>query len=214
VQDELERRTLTYSIVLSLSAILSTIKIDNNFGMKKRFKDLLLVTGSGRNVGKTTFICNVISSNPLRKMSAIKISPHFHEPSESLSLIVENSNFRIFEETDYTSNKDTSRYLRAGAEKSYFIQTNDASLKESFQLTSVLLDPDQPFLVESARLGQILVPELFLFIQGSDSIEKPFSIEMRQLADATVFSDGNEFSLNPGYVYFNHSWKIEEHDYA
>jgi len=182
--------------------------------MKKRFKDLLLVTGSGRNVGKTTFICNVISSNPLRKMSAIKISPHFHEPSESLKLIVENSNFRIFEETDYTSGKDTSRYLRAGAEKSYFIQTDDASLKESFQLTSVLLDPDQPFLVESARLGQILVPELFLFIQGSDSIEKPFSIEMRQLADATVFSDGNEFSLNPGYVYFNHSWKIEEHDYA
>jgi hypothetical protein len=199
---------------LGLSAILSTIKIDNNSGMKKRFKDLLLVTGSGRNVGKTTFICNVISSNPLRKMSAIKISPHFHEPSESLKLIVENSNFRIFEETDYTSNKDTSRYLRAGAEKSYFIQTDDASLKESFQLTSVLLDPDQPFLVESARLGQILVPELFLFIQGSDSIEKPFSIEMRQLADATVFSDGNEFSLNPGYVYFNNSWKIEEHDYA
>ena len=182
--------------------------------MKKRFKDLLLVTGSGQNVGKTTFICDVISSNPLRKIAAIKISPHFHEPTKGLVPIVENNDFRIFEETNHHSNKDTSRYLRAGAKKSYLIQTNDSTLKESFQLTSVLLDPDQPFLVESARLGQILNPELFLFIQGSDSIENPFSIEMRQMADITVFSDGKEFSLNPGYVYFSHSWKIEEHDYA
>jgi hypothetical protein len=63
-------------------------------------------------------------------------------------------------------------------------------------------------------LGQILSPELFLYIQDSDTIDKPFSIEMRQLADATVFSDGKEFSLDPGYVYFNRAWKIEEHDYA
>lgn len=182
--------------------------------MKKRFKDLLLVSGSGQNVGKTTFICDVISSNPLRKMGAIKITRHFHEPAKGLIPIVETVNYRIFEETNRNSDKDTSRYLQAGAKKSYYIQTTDDYLKESFQLTSVLLDPDQPFLVESARLGHILVPELFLFIQGSDSIEKPFSIEMRQLADVTVFSDENEFSLNPGSVYYSHSWKIEEHDYA
>ncbi len=182
--------------------------------MKPRFKDLLLVTGSGRNVGKTTFICSVIASNPRKKIAAIKITPHFHEPSAGLIPIVENSNFRIFEETDVNSEKDTSRYLQAGARKSYYIQTNDDALKEAFQLTSVLLDPDQPFLVESARLGQILAPELFLFIQDGDTIDKPFSIEMRQLADATVFSDGKEFSLNPGYVYFNRAWKIDEHDYA
>jgi hypothetical protein len=182
--------------------------------MKSRFKDLLLVTGSGRNVGKTTFICSVIAGNPLQKMAAIKITPHFHDPGEGLIPIVENNNFRIFEETNIHSDKDTSRYLQAGARKSYYIQTNDAALKEAFQLTSVLLDPDQPFLVESARLGQILSPELFLYIQDSDTIDKPFSIEMRQLADATVFSDGKEFSLDPGYVYFNRAWKIEEHDYA
>lgn len=182
--------------------------------MNSRFKDLLLVAGSGQNVGKTTFICDVIASNPLKKMAAIKVTPHFHAPSPGLVPIVETSDFCIFEETDSSSGKDTSRYLRAGAIKSYFIQTNDAALKEAFKLTSVLLDPDQPFLVESARLGQILVPELFVFIQGGDSIEKPFSIEMRQRADVTVFSDGQEFSLDPSFVYFNRTWKIEEHDYA
>lgn len=182
--------------------------------MKPRFKDLLLVTGSGRNVGKTTFICDVIAGNPLQKLAAIKISPHFHEPTEGLIPIVENSNFRIYEETNSASNKDTSRYLKAGAIKSYYIQATDAYLKESFQLTSVLLDPDQPFLVESARLGKILFPELFVFIQGSDSVDQPFSIEMRQMSDVTVFSNGTEFSMDPEFIYFNHSWKIEEHDYA
>ncbi len=182
--------------------------------MDSKFKDLLLVSGSSRNVGKTTFICNVIASNPLLKMAAIKITPHFHDASKGLIPIVENSNFRIYEETDYTSDKDTSRYLQAGAKKSYFIQTSDAFLKESFQLASVLLDPDLPFLVESAELRHILIPELFVFIQGNDTIDKPSAIEMRQLADATAFSDGKEFSLDPGHVYFNKKWKIEEHDYA
>jgi hypothetical protein len=182
--------------------------------MNSRFKDLLLVSGSGRNVGKTTFICDVIAGSPFRKMAAIKITPHFHDPSKGLIPIVENSNFRIYEETDYISNKDTSRYLKAGAERSFFIQTTDAFLKESFQLTSVLMDPDLPFIVESAELRHILVPELFVFIQGSDAIEKPLAIEMRQLADTTVFSDGKEFSFNPHHVYFHKFWKIDEHDYA
>jgi hypothetical protein len=182
--------------------------------MNTRFKDLLLVSGSGRNVGKTTFICDVIASSRLKKMAAIKITPHFHDASKGLIPIVENNNFRIYEETDYTSNNDTSRYLRAGADKSYFIQTTADFLKESFQLTSVLLDPDQPFLVESAELRHILVPELFVFIQGGDTIDKPLAIEMRQLADVTAFFDGREFSLNPEDVYYKRFWKIEEHDYA
>jgi len=182
--------------------------------MNSRFKDLLLVSGSERNVGKTTFICDVIASSPFKKMAAIKITPHFHDASKGLIPIVENNNFRIYEETDYASDKDTSRYLRAGAQKSYFIQTTDDFLKESLKLASVLLDPDLPFIVESAKLREIVVPELFVFIQGSDSIEQPSAIEMRQLADTTVFSDGEEFSFNPRHVYFHKFWKIDELDYA
>lgn len=182
--------------------------------MDSRVKDLLLVTGSGRNVGKTTFICNLIASQPLRKYGAIKISPHFHESTDGLISILETSDFRIYEETNSGLDKDTSRYLRAGAVKSYYIQTNDLRLEDAFKLTSVLLDPDLPFLVESARLRQILKPELFVFIQGSDEIDNPFSIEMREKADMTVFSDGKEFSFAPENIYFNRYWKIEEHDYA
>lgn len=182
--------------------------------MNTRFKDLLLVAGSESNVGKTTFICNVISSQRLRKFGAIKISTHFNDSTQGLVPILETSEFRIFEETSRESGKDTSRYLKAGAVKSYYIQSNDSCLKEAFNLTSVLLDPDMPFLVESTRLRQILKPELFVFIQGSNLIENPFSIEMRGKADVTVFSDGNEFSLDPGNIYFNRYWKVEEHDFA
>lgn len=185
-----------------------------NWGMDLRVKDLLLVTGSGRNVGKTTFICDVISHQRFRKIGAIKISPHFHEPTNGLVPILETSEFRIFEETNCEASKDTSRYLKAGAVKSYYIQTNDSGLKEAFNLTSVLLDPDLPFLVESARLGHILKPELFVFVQGSNEVDDPFSIEMREKADVTIFSNGSEFSLKPGNIYFNRYWKVEEHDYA
>jgi hypothetical protein len=185
-----------------------------NWGMKNRVKDLLLVTGSGRNVGKTTFICQVIAHQPLKKFGAIKITSHFHEPSPGLIPVLETPNFRIFEETNIELGKDTSRYLRAGAVKSYYIQTDDAHLRDAFNLTSVLFDPDLPFLVESARLRQILSPELFIFIQGTEDIEDPFSIEMREKADITVFSDKQRFSFHPDNIYFNRQWRVEEHDLA
>ncbi len=182
--------------------------------MKSRFKDLLLVSGSGKNVGKTTFICNIIEHQRLSKFGTIKISPHFHDPTPGLIPIVETSGFRIYEETNLESGKDTSRYLRAGAVKSYYIQSDDEHLREAFNLTFVLFDPDLPFIVESARLRQIFKPELFVFIQGSEDIDMPFSIEMREKADITVFSNGGEFSIDPEKIYFNKYWKIEEYLYA
>ncbi len=185
-----------------------------NWGMDLKIKDLLLIAGSGRNIGKTTFICRVIAHQPFRKFGVIKISPHFHEPTPGLVPVLETSEFRIYEETNCHSDKDTSRYLKAGAAKSYYIQTDDAHLKDAFNLTSVLFDPDLPFLVESNRLRQILIPEFFIFIQGSDHIENAFSIEMREKADLTVFSTDNEFSLEPEKIYFNRYWKVEEHFYA
>ncbi|MDO8929478.1 MAG: hypothetical protein Q7W54_10880, partial [Bacteroidota bacterium] len=67
--------------------------------MTQTAKNILLVSGSGQNVGKTSFIRRVIAHNASHKLVAIKISPHFHEPTSGLIPLHVTENYRVFQET-------------------------------------------------------------------------------------------------------------------
>lgn len=173
-------------------------------------KNILLVSGSGRNVGKTSFICGVIAQNAHQKLVAIKITPHFHEPTEGLIQIIINDKYLICQETNTSSDKDSSLFLQAGAEKVFFIQTTDDFLEEAFMLTTAEFSPNQPIIIESAALRKIVVPGLYLFIQKKQEEVKPSALEMQKLSDAIVYSDGEQFSLNPKSIIFNQTWETED----
>jgi len=172
----------------------------------------MLVSGSGRNVGKTSFIRRVIRQNAGQKLVAIKITPHFHEPSSGLSPITITENYRVFKETDLTSGKDSSLFLQAGAEQVFYIQSKDVYLKEAFRIISDQLSPDQPMIIESAALRKFIVPELYLFIQQNYEEVKPSAMEMQKLADAIVYSDSGQFSTDPSIYIFDQTWKIKQDD--
>jgi hypothetical protein len=174
--------------------------------MTKISKNILLISGSGRNVGKTTFMRRVIEQNADQHPVAVKITPHFHEPTPGLIPIQVNENFRV---TDSTSGKDSSSFLQAGAEKVFYIQTSDTFLGEAFNLVSGLLSNDQPVIAESAALRKFIVPGFYVFIEKKSEEMKQSAREMQKLADITIFSDGEQFSLNPESVVFNQSWKIQ-----
>lgn len=177
--------------------------------MTKNSENIVLISGSGRNVGKTTFIRRVIEKNIGQKPVAIKITPHFHEPTSGLTPISITENYRIFQETDLNSGKDSSLFLQAGADKVFYIQTTDDFLEEAFELVSRQFSSDQPVVTESAALRKYIAPGLYLFIQKKYEEIKPSALEMQKLAHKTIFSEGEDFSLNPELVTFNQSWKIE-----
>jgi len=175
-------------------------------------KNILLVSGSGQNVGKTSFIRRVIAHNSSHKLVAIKITPHFHEPTSGLIPIAITENYRIFQETDFSSGKDSSLFLQAGAEKVFYIQTTDDYLKEAFRLASEQFDPDQPVIIESAALRKILEPAFYLFIQNQYEDIKPSAMEMQKLADTIVYSDSGQFSMEPASITFDQNWKANQDD--
>jgi len=175
-------------------------------------KNILLISGSGRNAGKTSFILEVIAKNASRNLCAIKITPHFHEPTMGLIPIAITGNYRIFQETDSFSSKDSSLFLQAGAENVFYIQTTDIYLEEAFQLTVEQLLPDQPIIVESAALRKFILPDLYFFIQKKNEDVKSMAIEMKKLADIIIYSDGEPFSMNPKKVIFDKTWKTETND--
>jgi molybdopterin-guanine dinucleotide biosynthesis protein len=177
-------------------------------------RKILLISGSGRNVGKTSFMRRVIAQNASHQLVAIKITPHFHEPTSGLTPLFVSENYRIFQETDATSGKDSSLFLQAGAESVFYIQTTDAYLEEAFNKATEHLLPIQPILVESAVLRTILVPQLYLFIQKNYEEVKPSAVEMQKLADLVVYSDSGQFSMDPALITFDEKWNIPINDNA
>ncbi len=177
-------------------------------------KNILLVSGAGQNVGKTSIIRRIIALNAGQKITAIKITPHFHEPTNGLIPVILTENYRIFHETGLISGKDSSLFLQAGAEKVFYIQTTDENLKEAFDQLIKILDPEQPIIIESAALRKILKPAFYLFIQNKFDEIKPSALEMQKLADIIVYSDSGQFSIDPASITFDQTWKIKLDDFS
>lgn len=127
-----------------------------------KMSNLLLVAGNGRNVGKTWFTCRVIEHlATFTKVSAIKISSHFHPYTED-AVLLKTEDFIIIEEKRITQ-KDSSLMLQAGAQKVYFIMAAQAHLAEAFSQLQPHL-PHHAIVCESGGLHQVLNPGLFFFV--------------------------------------------------
>lgn len=95
----------------------------------EKLQGLLLISGSGQKVGKTSLACEVIEKYKAKGIVALKISPHFHELPEDSQIISSGRDFRIIRETQ-NNNKDSSRMLMAGALKSFYVQSTDKAIAE------------------------------------------------------------------------------------
>ena len=178
--------------------------------MRETFGNILIVAGSGRNCGKTSFLCNIIRENKISGLTAIKITPHFHEPTEGLVILKEHPSYRIFKEENRQSDKDSSRYLQAGAVDSFFIQAKDDALQQAFHALVPLLEKKQSVVIESAALAKFIKPALFLFIQKENELPKSSVKSILPFADLVVFSNGESFSLNPELLIFDETWGIKK----
>ncbi len=161
--------------------------------MRKKFKNIILIAGSGRNVGKTTLGCEIIQAKKSCEVIAVKITPHFHKATPGLVEIDKGNGWIISEETNESTPKDTSLFLKNGAEKSYFIQAKENKLGLAFNAIKKLLPKDKLIVIESAALHKIIQPALFLFVLPNGKlIESKIEATIGE-ADLIVISTGKLF---------------------
>ncbi len=134
-------------------------------------KNLLLLAGTGIKSGKTSMACRLIGDFQELKITAIKITPHFHESTAGLLTISEKNGYTIYEETDRNSFKDTSRMLAAGAHKVFFAKVRDNNLSEAFNEIMKSVPAGSPVICESPALRIFFEPGVFI-IMTSDAINK------------------------------------------
>lgn len=139
-----------------------------DLGKKISLPNLLLIFGNGRNVGKTTFGCKIVREVAVNyEVIAIKVSSHFHELHPQQLILVNEPNLIIAQETDFQSDKDSSRYLKAGASKAYYVQCNSIGIKDLALWIDENISIQMPIVCESAALGNFIFAGQSIFIVNS-----------------------------------------------
>jgi len=172
-----------------------------------KLNNVLLVAGSGRNSGKTTIVCQIIEHYRELEITSLKISPHFHPPSDGLVPFFGKPGYEIFEETNRFSSKDTSRMLQSGAQKVFYIQTNEANIGKAFSEVYRNIPADMPVICESPSLINFIEPGLFIIMISSmgGSLKKIESIKRFPHLEFTFDALSNQSCLP---IYFeNGIWK-------
>lgn len=177
--------------------------------MREKFENILLIAGSGQNVGKTTLACRIIANEHAKLPVAVKITPHMHKITPGLVKIDKGANWSLFEETDNSSHKDSSQYLQNGAAKSYLILSGDSGLQAAFSALQKLLPAANPFIIESAALVNIIQPGLFIVVISDQANAEIKRLSDLQKADLIVVSDGKRFLPAPEKIAFKNGWTIK-----
>lgn len=134
----------------------------------KKLNNILLIGGNGQNVGKTTFICNIIKEHSsTHNIIAIKTSNHFHEIATQDIVIAKNDDFIITKETSKSTGKDTARMLNAGAKEVFFIQSNDIHIGKAFDIIYKIIDKNKLIICESVSLRTYFHPSIFIGLISS-----------------------------------------------
>lgn len=175
--------------------------------------NLLLIAGTGRNVGKTSLACALISQTSLsHKVIGMKISPHFHDQPILENIIARSENFEIMEELNPKGNKDSSRMLKAGAERIFYVQTrNDEALKEVINELQKKWIKDVAVICESGGLRHFVDPGLFMVCRSEDQPEmKPHLKVFEQKVDQFIMFHESGFDFDLSKIRFeNNQWSIE-----
>jgi hypothetical protein len=152
---------------------------------------ILLIAGSGKNIGKTTLVCNIIKQNKDKNIVAIKVSPHFHKV-ENCKLLFSDNLYQIYKEQNLDGIKDSSKMLLAGAKAVYYIQAKDEALELAYKKISGLINSDCFVVCESGGLRDIIKPAIFLFIKHIDDTKQK-SKHLIPLADGVLVFEGEKY---------------------
>jgi hypothetical protein len=175
------------------------------------YPNILLVTGNGRNVGKTTFSCAVIEHLKEEKIIGVKISPHFHEfDPEEEDVLYQKDDIIIIEEHRKNTGKDSAKLLAAGAYRVFFIMAKDRYLNKAFRILIELAGTDYPMIIESAALRNTIIPSNFLLLSRPNRPQIKDSIaHLMEYVDYKIILDDEKTNLIlENLSYSNSEWKI------
>jgi len=146
--------------------------------MKSVLKNIILVSGTGQNVGKTTFVCKLIKQFKEQNIIALKISPFWHNINNDSDIIIQNVRYLILKESNTEGLKDSSKMLLSGAFQTFYIQATDAHISEAFDYLKSNYIKNQPVICESSALLKYIRPAFHFIITRGEKKKEATDFEI------------------------------------
>ena len=172
--------------------------------MAIEYPKILMIGGNARKSGKTSFICKILSKfgtdNPI---VALKIALYTDkEVLQSHYGLKKDEDFHEVRETSSSGDKDSSRYVSAGAMEGWFIaamedETGTEKIRERLDF---LIESGRLLIIESNRMRKFIEPGLFLMVNHTEHEDKSGAKAFQQMSDLLVEPDSEEYNEIEKYI--------------
>ena len=156
---------------------------------------VVVVGGHTRNIGKTSVVAGLIAAMPEMRWSAFKITQFGHgvcsANGEPCDCETADHTIAISEERDRANGTDSSRYLAAGAERSFWVRTRQGQLAEAMPRLRREIARSENAIVESNSVLRFLQPDVLVCVLDAGTADfKPSAKRYLDRADAIVLTGG------------------------
>ena len=129
---------------------------------------IVVIGGHTRNIGKTSVVAGLIAALPAFRWTALKITQYGHgvcsANGEACDCATADHSFAVSEEKDRSGESDTSRFLVAGADHSWWVRTQQGHLAEAMPRIRKILAATQNAIIESNSILRFMKPDLYLTV--------------------------------------------------
>jgi hypothetical protein len=136
---------------------------------------ILVIGGHTRSVGKTSVVAGIIAALPELHWTAMKITQYGHgvcsANGEACDCVTADHSLAVSEEKDRSGDSDTSRFLLAGADHSWWVRTQQGQLAEALPRIRKILASTQNAIIESNSIMRFLKPDLYLTVLDPETAD-------------------------------------------
>jgi hypothetical protein len=129
---------------------------------------ILVIGGHTRSVGKTSVVAGLIAALPAFHWTALKITQYGHgvcsANGEACDCATADHSWAVSEEKDRSGESDTSRFLLAGADHSWWVRTQQGHLAEAMPRIRKILAATENAIIESNSILRFVKPDLYLTV--------------------------------------------------
>jgi hypothetical protein len=181
----------------------------------KKYASILMIGSDTKKAGKTTLACQIIrqycSSNDITavKVACFDLKDNHLDRSE---IVVEEEKYKISEQLHTKGNSDTSRYLKAGAKRAFFLCAQKDYLKDAFEAFLKKLSKNTILICESTSLRLFIKPGIFIFIENRQTDKdqiKEYADPIKKLADRIINYEGGHFDVS-GIELIDNKWQLKK----
>ncbi|HZR65235.1 MAG TPA: hypothetical protein VFA85_08820 [Terriglobales bacterium] len=152
---------------------------------------IVVVGGHSRNVGKTSVVAGLIAALPSYNWTAFKVTQFGHGRcslnGKPCQCATADHAWAMTEEKDRSGKSDSSRFLVAGAKRSFWVRTAQGELGQAIPAIRRRLDEAENVILESNSIMKFLRPDLYLSVL--DPATEDFKLSAKRFlekADAVI----------------------------